>query len=43
MSCPITRDGAEAGANVAIASVPDLVTAAAPALAAGVPHLAQAG
>jgi hypothetical protein len=45
MSCPVTRDHAAAGASVtsAIASVPDLLTAPAPELAAGVPDLAQAG
>ena len=45
MSCPVTRDHAAAGTSVssAIASVPDLLTAPAPAPAASVPDLAQAG
>jgi arginine deiminase len=45
MSCPVTRESAATGASVAaaIASVPDLVAADAPALAADVRHLAQAG
>jgi hypothetical protein len=45
MSCPVTRDHAAAGASVtsAVASVPDLLTAPAPAFAASIADLAQAG
>ena len=45
MSCPVTRDHAAAGASVtsAVASVPDLLTAPAPALAASIADLTQAG
>ncbi len=45
MSCPVTRDHAAAGAGVttAVASVPDLLTAPARALAASVADLAQTG
>jgi arginine deiminase len=48
MSCPVTRDHAAAGASVAsvnsaVASVPDLLTTPASALAASIADLAQAG